>query len=163
MKKLLIIVLIILGIFLIPKKENIIPVSSSSHFKLDDYYVFYLDLKDEDINTSNILKNIKDQIDIISITPYINPIYENKIGDLKYSFMPNISKKKNISNFIKYYKENIKSLNYIEDINNIDLNGIKINEVVVFAKGSDIIELLYNKNKIKYKKVFYEEYEYLEV
>ncbi len=161
MKKLIILGLLFILISFIPKKDTVVPVFNNMPFKLEDYNVFYLELKEEDINTSNILKLIPSSVDIISITPYINPIYENKLK-LKYNFISNISSKKNIENFIKYYKDTIKSLNYIDDLNNIDINGIKINEAVVFARGSDIIKIMNSKN-IKYKKVFYEEYEYLEV
>ena len=57
----------------------------------------------------------------------------------------------------------MKKLNELIDCEyDIPINGIKINEAVVFARGSDIIKIMNSKN-IKYKKVFYEEYEYLEV
>lgn len=166
MKKLLIILLIVLGIYIVCRNNNqeVVPVSLNIHtdFNLEDYNVFYLDLKDEDINTLNINKKIPSSIDVISITPYVNPIYKDKIEPLKYSFVNNISIKRNINNFTKWYTDTINNTGYIDDLNYIKNNGIKILEMEVYAKGEDIVKLIYESN-IKYKTVLYGEYNYLEV
>lgn len=163
MKKVFVLVLVILSIYGIYKINNkkTIPVSNVTNFKIDDYNVFYLDLSESNITTRNIKKFIPKSVDIISLTPYVNPIYKNKIGDLKYKFMNNLSLNKNINNFINYYKDTIKSNNYIDDINYIDVEGIKILELEVYAKGIDIIDIIYNDSKIRYKTVFNGEYNYL--
>ena len=100
-------------------------------------------------------------MDIITLIPYINPIYEDKL-DLTYNFTPNISNKKNISNFINYYKNAIKEKGYIDDLNYIDIDGIKIQKVKVYGKGIDIYKFIYDNN-IRYKTVVNGIYEYLEV
>ena len=163
MKKIFVLVLVILSVYGIYKINNkkVIPVSSVTNFKIDDYNVFYLDLSEANINTKNIKKFIPKDVDIISLTPYVNPIYENKIGDLKYKFMSNLSLNRNINNFIKYYKDTIKENNYIDDINYIDIEGIKILELEVYAKGIDIVDIIYNDSNIRYKIVFNGEYNYL--
>ena len=165
MKKVFIIILIILGLYGIYKINNkeTIPVSNISNFNIDDYNVFYLDLSESSISTNNIDKFIPKSVDIISITPYINPIYKDKIGNLKYNFMSNLSVKKNINNFINYYKETIDSYNYIDDIEYSVKDGIKILELEVYARGIDIVNIIYKDNNIKYKIVFNGDYNYLGV
>lgn len=163
MKKIFVITLIILclyGIYKINNKETI-KVSNISNFKIDDYNVFYLDISETDITTKNIDKYISKNIDIISITPYINPIYKDKIDNIKYNFMSNLSLKKNINKFENYYKDIINSYNYIDDIDYNIKDGIKILELEVYARGIDIVNLIYDNNEIRYKIVFNGEYNYL--
>lgn len=167
MKKILVIVLVITSLYLVYRinypKVDTVSLNINTNFKLDDYNVFYLDLSEEDITTKNLNKYISNSVEIISITPYVNPIYKDKISSLKYNFMNNISLKRNINNFVNYYKDSIKETGLIDDINYIDIDGIKIMEMEVYAKGSDILEMLYQKDKIKYKTVFNGTYKYLEV
>ena len=163
MKKLLALFLFIVSIYVIYKinYQKIEPVSNTlANFSMEDYNVFYLDLTDSFITTKNMYKYFKN-VDIISINPYINPIYKDKI-DLRYNFQSNISLKKNITNFINHYKTSIKNKGYIDDLNYIDIDGIKIEEITIYGKGIEIYKIIYDNN-IKYKRVFYSEYEYLEV
>ena len=165
MKKLFVMTLIILclyGIYKINYKKTI-PVSGITKFNVNDYNIFYLDLSETDITTKNINKYISDDISIVSITPYINPIYKDKVGTLKYNFMSNLSVKKNINQFIKYYKDTISSYDYIDDIDYVTKDGIKIMEMEVYANGIDIVNLIYDNNNIRYKIVFNGEYDYLGV
>ena len=74
MKKLIILGLLFILISFIPKKDTVVPVFNNMPFKLEDYNVFYLELKEEDINTSNILKLIPSSVDRRSRTPYRNPL-----------------------------------------------------------------------------------------
>lgn len=165
MKRFLIALLIIISLYAIYKiNYKVLPVSiNSNDINLEDYSVYYLDLSEEDITTLNLHKYIPSTVDIISITPYVNPIYKDKIKSLKYSFLSNISYKRNINNFIDYYKNTIKGTGYIDDINYINVDGIKILELEVYASGSDIVNIMYTKSKIKYKTVLKSEYKYLEV
>ena len=167
MKKVIVIIMSILCLYIIYKINfiRVKPVSLTTYkvFNMEDYNVFYLDLSEDDITTLNISKILNSDIDIISLIPYVNPIYKKTLGDLKYRFSPNISRNKNIRNFIKCYKDTIKETGYLEDLNYINIDGIKILEIEVYAKGEDIINLLYKNNKIKYKIVNNNEYKYLEV
>ena len=167
MKKVTIIILSILCLYVIYKINFVktLPVSLTTYpvFNMNDYNIFYLDLSEDNITTLNINKTISNDIDIISVTPYVNPIYKKTLGNLKYKFIHNISRNRNIHNFVKYYKNTIKGTGYLEDLNYISIDGIKILEIEVYAKGEDIIKLLYKNNKIKYKTVSKNEYKYLEV
>jgi len=167
MKRILIIVLIICCLYITYKNNNEtvrkVSLNYTTDFKSDDYNVFYLDVSDMDITTNNLSKYILSDMTVINLTPYVNPIYKNKISNLKYEFDTNLSYQRNIKKFINYYKQSIKDTGYIDDINYIDIDGIKIEEVVVYSKGSDIIELLDNNKSIKYKTVFKGDYKYLGV
>ena len=166
MKRVLIVLLVIISLYTIYKFNNrTLPVSidNSVDINLDDYSVYYLDLSEEDIRTINLSKFIPKTVEIVSLTPYINPIYKNKIKSLKYSFRPNLSLKKNLNNFTNYYKDTIKEYGFLDDLNYINVDGIKILELELYAKGSDIINIMYVRNKIKYKTVLKNEYKYLEV
>ena len=166
MKRVLIVLLVIISLYTIYKFNNrTLPVSidNSVDINLDDYSVYYLDLSEEDIRTINLSKFIPKTVEIVSLTPYINPIYKNKIKSLKYSFRPNLSLKKNLNNFTNYYKDTIKEYGFLDDLNYINVDGIKILELELYAKGSDIINIIYVRNKIKYKTVLKNEYKYLEV
>ena len=167
MKKFIVIILSILCIYVIYKINFIRtePVSLTIYptFNMNDYNIFYLDLSNSNITTLTINKTISKDIDIVSLTPYVNPIYKNTLGDLKYKFSTNISRNRNIHNFIKYYKNTIKEAGYLEDLNYISIDGIKILEVEVYAKGEDIVKLLYNNELIKYKTVDNSTYKYLGV
>ena len=164
MKKIVIIILSLFSIYFIYNTilPKTVPVSLNVHtnFNLEDYNVFYLDLTETDINTLNLNKKIISNIDIISITPYVNPIYKDLVGDMKYNFSNNMSLKRNVNKFTKIYKDTIKNKGYIDDLNYINNNGIKILEMEVYAKGSDIVNLIYESN-IKYKTVLNGTYDYL--
>ena len=167
MKKGLIVLAVFLtlfGIYKIRNREETAPVVLQENvmFNLEDYNVFYLNLEEEDINSSNLSKYITSDMTIISINPFINPIYSEKIGSLKYKFTTE-SYKKNMSNFIKYYKKSIKDYGFLDDLSYIDVNGIKLNEIEIYARGSDIVNFIYQKPKTKYKNFLNESYNYLNI
>ena len=64
--------------------------------QLNSYDVYLIDISGEDINTNNII-NYFDNITILEIYPYINPIYKKIFNMSKYSFNNILSNKKNIS------------------------------------------------------------------
>lgn len=164
MKQVLIILLTIFclyGIYTYNNKTVPVSLKETPFFNLDDYNVFYLNLEEEDITTLNFNKYVTHNMDIISITPYVNPIYKDKISNLKYNFST-LSYKSNINNFTKYYKKTIDDSGYLDNLSEIEVNGIKINEVEVYALGSDIVDLIYQKPKIKYKNFLNDNYNYLE-
>lgn len=164
MKKVLIVCLVFLLLYGVYRVRNnkVVSVSleTNTFFNLDDYNVFYLSLEEENISTLNLKNILSSDITIISITPYINPIYADKISSLKYKF-ENISYKRNITNFTKYYINSIEEHGYNDDLSYINVNGIKINEIEVYAKGSDIVNMIYVKPKIKYKNFLNSDYNYL--
>ncbi len=144
MKKKIIILVIILLIFSISNNERIVSVFDMGGL----YEIYYLDFKEENLNTNNFESYFNENIDIIKIEPYINDIYKNKIGNVNYLFDHN-DINYNINNFKEKYLKILKNNNYIDDYNKYSTNGIKINMVKVYTTETEILKLVNNK-KIKY-------------
>ena len=114
------------------------------------YNIFFLNLEEYNITTKNFESYFKND-DIISITPYVNPIYKKKINsNLKYNFK-HTSIFQNITNFERYYEKVIKESGYIKDLSMISYEGIKINEICLYEKVEIVNELLKKYPKIKYR------------
>ena len=165
MKKIIIICSVFFIVFIIYNityKEEVIPVSLKEEvvFNIDEYNVFYLDLSEEDITTLNLKDIIFKDMDIISLNLYVNPIYKDKIGDIKYKYQ-DISLKRNIENMTNYYIDTIKNKGIIDDFSYLKVTGIKIIELEVYAKGRDIINLAYKYKNIKYKDYLNNNYNYI--
>ena len=118
-----------------------------------DYNYYYIEFNDS-INTKNFNKindmfsNLEYKIIEIYTIPSIkfNEVLQNKLK--KYSY-------DNINNYIKYYIENLRKYNLDEEINNVNVFGIKINKILIYtSKGN--MEIIANKNKeIDYKEKIY--------
>lgn len=116
---------------------------------IEQYGNFELLLSDIKITTNNFndyFKNYK----IISITPYLNPIFKSKLKtDLTYNFK-NIKLNNNLNNFIAFYEKQIRNSGYTQNIEMIYYQGIKIDKVVIFTNLKNIYELTEKYPKIKY-------------
>ena len=145
MKKICLIILLLVSIFLFNRKEKIISV-----FSTDDYYeIYYLDFRNTNLNTENFLNYFSDDsIDILKIEPYINPIYKNKFDFNSYLFDYS-SKKNNIKNFKNKYLEKLKQINY-NDYFLYRVEGIKINLVKVYSNEEGIKRILKMDKNVKY-------------
>lgn len=165
MKKVIILSCIIVGLFLAVslRKEEVKQVSFSYNvnFNLEDYNLFYLDLAGSNITTNN-LKNYINNMEVISISLYINPSYD-KVGNIEYSFVSNISFKRNMDKLKNIYIDTIKKEYPTENFSSLDIDGIKIDKLVLYAKGMDIVNLLDSEKNIKYKTVFNGTYKYIGV
>jgi hypothetical protein len=105
-----------------------------------DYSEYLLDLSSLDINTNNVLDYFNGMI--ISIYPYINPIYEDLIDVQKFVFNDSITDEKNIENFIAYYKMYLSKNALTSEIEKITFNGIKINKIKIYVDNSHLNNLL---------------------
>lgn len=136
-------IIFLLCIFLLlitSKKSNLLPVFDEEY----DYYDMYiLDLSKENINTKNIL-NYFDNMKIIEMYPYINPIYKNVIKLSNYKFNVVLSNKKNISLFLNEYLKKLEENSLKEEIIKYSINGIKINKIKVYASKKNINNLINN-------------------
>lgn len=128
-------------------RENVIPVFNEN---INSYDVYLLDVSKEEITTNNIA-DIFDTIKILEIYPYINPIYKKLINLSNYSFNTILSNKKNISNFITEYLNQLENNKLKEELVKYSINGIKINYLKIYASNNDINKLISNYNMIKIK------------
>lgn len=139
---LIIIIVCVFCRLIIIKSDRVMPTFNEN---VNNYDVYILDLSKENINTSNIM-NYFDNIKIIEIYPYINPIYKKLINLSSYSFNTILSNKKNISLFINEYLTQIENNSLKEEIVIYKVNGIKINKIKVYASSKDINYLINNYN-----------------
>ena len=143
MKKYYILFILILIIIFTVDNESVMPV-----FNENDYDIYYLDFRNTNLNTNNFNDYFNEEIDILKISPYINPIYKNKFSFDEYLF--NYS---SINNNIKIFKEKylneLKKYNY-DDYNYSLIYGIKIDMVKVYSNKKNINNLLNKDKNVKY-------------
>lgn len=137
MRKILVIIIFILlctfSSTLISKSDKTITTFNEDN----GYDIYLLDISKENINTFNLLDYF-DNVKILEIYPYINPIYKKLINLSNYSFNTALSNKKNISLFTRDYLKKIDD-NYLkEELVKYQINGIKINKIKVYCKKNDI-------------------------
>ena len=111
----------------------------------NSYDVYVLDVSRENINTYNI-DNYFDDLKILEIVPYINPIYKKLFNFSSYSFNTVLSNKKNVSLFISNYLNILNKNGLNDELVKYNINGVKIIKVKVYASNNDIKYLLNNYN-----------------
>ena len=109
----------------------------------NNYDIFTLNIGNENINTNNLSDYFND-IKILEIYPSIFPIYKKNISFNSYSFNTLLSNKKNISNFITEYYNELRNNGLNNEIVKININGIKIVKIKLYASIKDINQLVSN-------------------
>ena len=144
-KVIIFIIIVVISIFfslIITKGEETEMVFSEN----SNYYdIYILDISKENINTNNIIDYF-DDIKILEIYPYINPIYKKLININSFSFNTILSNKKNISLFSNEYLNKLEDNNLKEEIIKYRINGIKINKIKVYASNNSMNNILNNYN-----------------
>lgn len=143
MKKVITVILttIVFSILLSAKEETLLVANT-----LDDVdngiQIVYLTIPN--LTTKNIENYFDDNNSIIGIYPKINTLYDKKIGETFYTFNNTVSISSNINNFIKFYKQKLKSNNFTKDIAAIDYNGVIIDKVKIYMTKDEIDNFLKN-------------------
>lgn len=138
MKKFLIF-LIFLSVFLLYKVES----NSKYSYLIDDYSYNIYSISIDGLNTNNFLDYFND-IAVISIYPFVNPIYLSNIGDVKYTF-----RSSNINNEVNKFKDSYLKLikkNSYSDYNYLYMNGVSLSKVDVYISGNQLYYFLINNN-----------------
>lgn len=165
MKKVFIIIGVLVSMYYIYSfthdKIEVVSLREQPVFKIDEYNLFTLDLSEEDITTLDLKDIITKDMDIESISLRVNPLYKDIVGIIKYKYQ-NISLKRNISNMTNYYIDSIRNKGIMENFDYISITGIKIDEIEVYTKGEDIINLIYKYRNIRYKDYLNNSYNYLQ-
>lgn len=103
----------------------------------DSFYSIYeLNFDNKTLSTKNLLIYFSDMT-IVSITPYINDIYANKINFKVYSFEP-FSIKTNIDHFSLKFIKMLEELGYKGEALKAKLNGIYIKSLVVYCNNNGL-------------------------
>lgn len=117
-----------------------LPLSVNNDYDFNDYYLEF----NNNINTKNFNKYFSYfnnlEYEIKKIYPISNSNYNEDLTKKlsEYSF-------DNIDNFTNYYISNLKRYNLDEDINNVNVYGIKINKILIYTTKLNIEEI---SNKI---------------
>ena len=127
------------SVILNTNEETIITVFDD---KSEEYNIYFLNTEKENITTNNLTDYFED-IKILEIYPYINPIYKKHMKK-SYTFNTAVSHKKNTSNFIVEYSNQLS--NYALNVDNVlvHLNGIKIDKIKVYRSNTKIDYLMQN-------------------
>ena len=127
------------SVILNTNEETIITVFDD---KSEEYNIYFLNTEKENITTNNLTDYFED-IKILEIYPYINPIYKKHMKK-SYTFNTAVSHKKNTSNFIVEYSNQLS--NYALNVDNVlvHLNGIKIDKIKVYTSNTKIDYLMQN-------------------
>lgn len=121
--------------------EKIQPVIST----LDIDQNNILCLKIEDLTHNNMILTLEN-IKILSIEPYINPLYKNQLKDLKTYYFLDYLNKNNVQKFVNHYLNELKRKGYQKDYYYYSLYGIPIQKI--YIEKDELKEKL--KHKMKY-------------
>jgi hypothetical protein len=105
-------------------------------------------LKISELSDQNLLEKVKD-MDIVSVVPVINGIYDHLFIEIREYIFTNDNKEKNITEFTKKYKEILENNGIKTELSKIITNGIKIDSVKIRCDQSI-------KDKLKELKILYE-------
>ncbi len=127
--------------FNIKQAFNELYVYEENQYNFDDYYLEF----NNNLSTKNFeqifnkFQNL--EYEIKKVYPIVNTNYNEELNKKlsEYSF-------DNINNFINYYISNLKKYNLDDDINNINVYGIKIDKILIYTTKANIEEI---SNKIK--------------
>lgn len=125
-------------------EDDSVPVFNEQN---SNYDIYMLDISNQAITTNN-LADYFDGITILEIYPYINPIYKKLIKLSSYTFNTAVSNKKNISNFITEYNNQLEKNALSNEEFKYYINGIKIEKIKVYTSSKEINSLI-NKYSMK--------------
>jgi hypothetical protein len=139
MKRLFFVIAVIFFISISCIKSN-----NYSEFLDDDSYNLY-SLFVEDLSTNNFLDYFSN-LNVMSIYPYINPIYQKNVGEFYYK-IKSAYLSYEIDSFRSEFLNLIKKNSYM-DYNFLFINGIKISRVDVYMSGNDLYNFLNNSGLV---------------
>ena len=157
MKKIFLLTLIIIGLFLFNyKKEDVSLVFNENEYNNNyDFDYFYITSNKINLTTNNLLKyfNENDEFKIIGLYPKLDKIYninvKNQLNYFGFNSLEN--NRSNLIDFTNNYVLKLKDNNYIEEANLVYFEGVKIDKVLVYASYNSIYSHNLKYNKFDYK------------
>lgn len=148
MKKILLIILLLGLLFFVPK-DDIMPTFKEVDAGTNQYEIVFTN---RELTTRNFIEYFNNY-KVISISPYINPLYKGKATNIyKYTFdYTNISS--NLNKFEQRYITFLEQKGYKQESIKIRLNGIVIEKVVLYSEEKDVLDLKVHFPKLQYKKI----------
>lgn len=139
MKQLVLTVILLVLLLNISLKED-----TQLVFNEEDGFNFYkITLQDKILSTKKIEEYFSN-VEILTLTPYVNPLYKNQILEQSFQF-DTVSISKNVFNLTNKYIYLLQKNGYVKDVIKIKLDGMYIKNMIVYCSEEMIVHL---KNKI---------------
>lgn len=136
MKKMTTLFFLCILFFLCNKTETLKPATKTIE-KQDVPSFCYVDLK-ENITTYHFLEYFK-QIEVVSISPRINPLYEKKIPEnLQNYLFTAASHQENIETFQKWYQNTLYNLGLSKESNTVYMYGVPLAQTKIICTEETI-------------------------
>lgn len=138
MKKVLFIFFLIFFCYFLPNKRietTTTFIEYNNSYNKYDVNIYSCNITTKNIN--NIFSNYN--IKIVALYPYIEKYYKNILSnDLEYFYIENI---KDLSSFNNYYKRLLKKLGLNNNANLININGIRLEKIIIYSKYNEFNRL----------------------
>lgn len=135
---------IALCIYYSPKKQEVATV-----WEENTSQTYYLDFSNTTLTTKNFEEYFDSSYQVIQVLPVLNPLYESKLGKVAYTFQP-ISISYNLNQFEKYLESVLQKNGYLQDLEKIPYQGVRIREVVAYLNSTQVHQLVKKNPKVKY-------------
>ncbi|NLM63619.1 MAG: hypothetical protein GX190_04835 [Mollicutes bacterium] len=153
-KKLFILLLLILimnVLIFYNKKENDELVFADKDIQEHEYAIYNLNVDDLNITSKNVSQYFQEtEVKILGIYPKINKLYQNKFSNKigYYSFNKAIVNQ-NLTELETMFKKLLKDYGLNNEIEKVEINGVGISKIRVYASNNDLKKLLNNNPKMQ--------------
>lgn len=151
MKKLLL--LVAMAIVLLISSNDTKKTVPAFSYTDNEYATYEITFNIGILNTNNISDKLNG-VQIISVYPYINPIYRLKMPQLEIYTFDNKSISSNIQKFVNHYIKELEEAGYKQDALNARLIGIEIYKVKLYTKSETIDKLYLIDDNLEYRVIY---------
>lgn len=152
MKKNLALLFVIISIFFIFSVDinrEVIPVFNESEETPNEVFSIYkLNVHDSNITTFNLKEFLNFKAKDIVIIPSIAEIHKKKIGTISYRFISD-DIDQNINRFHRIMSDLYQKNAFVSEALKINIRGIKLDQINLYASSLDINKLLIKYPEIK--------------
>lgn len=128
--------LILSILFFVDTEESISTMLQEDNYNEYQVFTVYTD----NLTTKNFNKYFSSSSQFLTIYPKINPLYQDKLGNIYFSCSNNC----NLNEFINYYKKVLETNNLKNDLTNIDYYGVSISKVKIYSTKIELEKILRN-------------------
>lgn len=137
MKKVLVLVFVLIILLISSSNRDLKPVFSEVELEKNIYEITF---SKGEMNTNKI-GDYLDKFQILTIYPYVNPIYEKQLSSItSYSFKG----KTDINKFVNYYINELDKNGFKQEAIWAKINGIAIKKIKVYANENVLLTLGWN-------------------